>query len=230
MKNRAKIKTKIKNNSNIKKYKSEYENNDENQNYSNESKKNKKISKKKESIRESPEKNVDFTEKKPLNPFFYFCQIQTKKCKNKNLDIPTFKELVEKWKNLSSENMEKYKNKFLSLNKQKLNNDSKKTHKKSNSSTDIKNIIENHSISFDYSFNFKIDEKIRKSFSILTKNKHNKSLLKELKNNKDIKDIKINDDSICFKTKIKSTNKKYIFNHKKFDKSSDLKYKENKKK
>ena len=178
----------------------------------------------------SPEKSTNFIDKKPLNPFFYFCQIQTKKCKNKNQDTPTFKELVEKWKNLSFEKMEKYNKKFKLLNENNKK-ESLKNNKKSNSSIDLKNIIKNHSISFDYSSNFNVEKKIRKSFSKITKNKFNYKLLKELQNDDDIKDIELKDDSIVFKTKIKTIKKKnYIFNHKKYENDSNSSIKNNKKK
>ena len=178
----------------------------------------------------SPEKSTNFIDKKPLNPFFYFCQIQTKKCKNKNQDTPTFKELVEKWKNLSFEKMEKYNKKFKLLNENNKK-ESIKNNKKSNSSIDLKNIIKNHSISFDYSSNFNVEKKIRKSFSKITKNKFNYKLLKELQNDDDIKEIELKDDSILFKTKIKTIKKKnYIFNHKKYENDSNSSIKNNKKK
>jgi len=227
MKTRAKNKSKNKkisyNNYNYKN--SQNENNI--QNFSNKSNKNKNNSKNK-NIKNSPEKNTNFIEKKPLNPFFYFCQIQTKKSKNKNLNTPTFEELVEKWKNLSFEKMEKYNKKFKLLKEN--NNNNKKNIKKSNSSIDLKNIIQNHLITFDYSFSLDIDKKIRKSFSKVTKNKFHNKLLNELQNNEDIKEIELKENSILFKTKIKSKKKNYIFNHKKYENNSKSNNKFNKKK
>ena len=200
------------------------------ENNSNKNSKNKSNKNNNKNNKNSPEKSTNFIDKKPLNPFFYFCQIQTKKYKNKNQDTPTFKELVEKWKNLSIEKMEKYNKKFKLLNENNKK-ESLKNNKKSNSSIDLKNIIKNHSISFDYSSNFNVEKKIRKSFSKITKNKFNYKLLKELQNDDDIKEIELNDDSILFKTKIKTIKKKnYIFNHKKYENDSISNNKNNKKK
>ena len=217
-KNKSKNKKSLNNNNNNESQNEKIIENNSNKNSKNKNNKN------------SPEKSTNFIDKKPLNPFFYFCQIQTKKCKNKNQDTPTFKELVEKWKNLSFEKMEKYNKKFKLLNENNKK-ESIKNNKKSNSSIDLKNIIKNHSISFDYSSNFNVEKKIRKSFSKITKNKFNYKLLKELQNDDDIKEIELKDDSILFKTKIKTIKKKnYIFNHKKYENDSNSSIKNNKKK
>ena len=103
-----------------------------------------------------------FTNTKPLNPYYLFCQEKINGNKDKNLDL-NFKNLSKMWLNLPNDKINEYFEKFKSLESGKKVSKKKKNKKSKNNNND--SFLEEKFSGILYSSNLEFKKKIRKSIS-----------------------------------------------------------------
>ncbi len=115
-----------------------------------------------------------FTNTKPLNPYYLFCQEKINENKDKNVNL-NFQDLSLKWLNLSNDRIKEYFDKFKLLESGKKVN--KKTKSKKSKNNDNDSFLEEKFSGILYSSSLEFKKKIHKSISQL---KINKKLLSPL--------------------------------------------------
>ena len=139
-----------------------------------------------------------FTNTKPLNPYYLFCQEKINENKDKKLNL-NFQNLSLKWLNLPQEKIKEYFDKFKLLESGKKEN--KKIKSKKRKSNDNEYVLEEKFSGILYSSSLEFKKKISKSISKLKINSkldssidYSENKKENINNSKKSKSIKINDN------------------------------------
>ncbi len=141
-----------------------------------------------------------FTNTKPLNPYYLFCQEKINENKDKNVNL-NFQDLSLKWLNLSNDRIKEYFDKFKLLESGKKVN--KKTKSKKSKNNDNDSFLEEKFSGILYSSSLEFKKKISKSISKLKINSkldssfsidNSENKKENINKRKKSKSIMINDD------------------------------------
>ncbi len=141
-----------------------------------------------------------FTNTKPLNPYYLFCQEKINENKDKNVNL-NFQDLSLKWLNLSNDRIKEYFDKFKLLESGKKEN--KKIKSKKRKSNDNEYVLEEKFSGILYSSSLEFKKKISKSISKLKINSkldssfsidNSENKKENINKRKKSKSIMINDD------------------------------------
>ena len=140
-----------------------------------------------------------FTNTKPLNPYYLFCQEKINENKDKKLNL-NFQNLSLKWLNLPQEKIKEYFDKFKLLESGKRENKKIKS-KKRKIDNDNEYVLEEKFSGILYSSSLEFKKKISKSISKLKINSkldssidYSENKKENINNSKKSKSIKINDN------------------------------------